>query len=340
MRELSKPSTAQCNCNLYTLFLLAEPKYVSCVRVAEVLGEFQHDSVNRFLLRENYTPKDLFEEVKGELVLEGGTASVDDSVVDKPYRDPIKSEFVGYFWSGKHKRAVKGINLITLYYTDVAGSSYPVNFRIYDKREGKTKNDYFLEMLAEVKGWGLKPTWVTGDSWYASVENLKFLRNEEVGFLFGIAENRKVALARGSDVQVQSLEIPDAGLVVYLKEFGWVKVFCQNFKNEVRHYLMYLPNLETLPQLTRQQFRQVHDQHWQIETFHRVIKQVCNIEQFHVREGQAIRNHFFCALRAFVRLQTMRIEGLIDTLYQVSRQLFIPVIRQFILENLAASNAA
>ena len=54
--------------------------------------------------------------------------------------------------------------------------------------------------------------------------NLKFLRNEEVGFLFGIAENRKVSLARGSDVQVQSLEIPDAGLVVYLKEFGWVKV--------------------------------------------------------------------------------------------------------------------
>ena len=91
--------------------------------------------------------------------------------------------------------------------------------------------------------------------------------------------------------------------------------------------------------MTRQQFRQVHDQHWQIETFHRVNKPVCNIERFHVKEGQAIRNHFFCALRAFVRLQTMRIEGVIDNLYQVSRQLFIRVIRQFILENLAASNA-
>ncbi|MCY7284137.1 MAG: hypothetical protein LH679_12005, partial [Cyanobacteria bacterium CAN_BIN43] len=48
---------------------------------------------------------------------------------------------------------------------------------------------------------------------------------------------------------------------------------------------------------------------------------------------QAIRNHFFCALSAFGKLQTMRIEGLIDNLYQVSRQLFIPVIRQFILKN-------
>lgn len=334
VRERSKPSTAQCNCNLYTLFLLAEPKYVSCVRLAEVLGKLHHDSVNRFLLRENYTPQDLFNEVKGELIFEGGTASVDDSVVDKPYRDPGKTEFVGYFWSGKHKRSVKGINLITLYYSDVAGNCYPVNFRLYDKREAKTKNDYFLEMVREVKQWGLSPAWVSGDNWYSSLENLKFLRNEEVGFLFGVAHNRQVSLERGKQVQVQTLEIPDPGLVVYLKEFGWVKVFRQDFKNEARYYIMVLPDLERLKQLTRQTFKQVHDQHWQIERFHRVIKQVCNIERFYVRDAQAIRNHFFCALRAFCRLQTMRVEGLIENLYEVSRQLFMPVIRQFILENL------
>ena len=62
---------------------------------------------------------------------QGGTTSVDDSVIDKPYRDPSKTELIAYFWSGKHKRTVKGINLITLYYTDIAGNSYPVNFRIY-----------------------------------------------------------------------------------------------------------------------------------------------------------------------------------------------------------------
>lgn len=81
MRERSKPSTAQCNCRLYTLFLLAEPKYVSCVRLAEILEEVSHDSVNRFLLREQYNPKDLFDEIQEDLVLEGGTLSVDDSVI-------------------------------------------------------------------------------------------------------------------------------------------------------------------------------------------------------------------------------------------------------------------
>lgn len=189
-------------------------------------------------------------------------------------------------------------------------------------------------MVREVQGWGLKPAWVSGDSWYASLENLKFLRNEAVGFLFGVANNRKVSLQRGKEVPVQTLEIPNSGLVVYRKAFGWVKVFRQDFKNEARYYIMVLPELERLQQLTHPTFKQVHDQHWQIECFHRVIKQVCNIERFYVRDEQAIRNHFFCALQAFCRLQTMRVEGLIENLYQVSRQLYIPVIRQFIRENL------
>ena len=318
---------------------MAEPKYLSCVRLATILATVSHDSVNRFLLRENYTPEDLFNEVKGNLIFEGGTASVDDSVVDKPYRALGKSAFVDFFWSGKHKKAVKGINLITLYFTDIAGHSYPVNFRIYDKREGKTKNDYFLEMLSQVMTWGLSPAYVTGDSWYSSIENLKFLRNEKVGFLFGVADNRKVSLENAKPVQVKTLEIPEGGIVVYLKELGWVKIFCQNFKNEARYYALYLPDLEVLQNLTRQAFKRVHDLHWQIESFHRAIKQVCNIERFHVRTEQAIRNHFFCALSAYVRLQNMCFEGLIDNVYQVSRELFIPVVRQFIAENLMLETA-
>lgn len=334
MRERSKPSTAHCNSHLYTLFLLAEPKYVSCVRLSEILSELSHDSVNRFLLREQYTPKDLFNEVKESFSLRGGTLSVDDSVEDKPYRDPSKSAFVDYFWSGKHKRSVKGINLITLYYSDTAGHAYPVNFRLYDKQEGKTKNDYFRDMVLEVKQWGLEPAWVTGDSWYSSLENLKFLRNESVGFLFGIASNRQVSLTRGKTLSVKDVAIPETGLMGYLKAFGWVKVFSQPFKNEPRYYILYHPELDTLNGLSRQTFKAIHDTHWQIECFHRVMKQVCNIERFYVRAESAIRNHFFCALRAFCQLQRLCFEGAIGNCYELSRQLFVPVVRQFILENL------
>jgi hypothetical protein len=127
----------------------------------------------------------------------GGTISGDDTVIEKPYSDPKLTEFIGYFWSGNQHRPVKGINLITLYYTDINGKSVPVNYRLYNKKEGKTKNDYFREMIVEVLCWGLKPQMVTGDSWYSSRENLNFLRNQELGFMTGIARNRQVAITPG-----------------------------------------------------------------------------------------------------------------------------------------------
>ncbi len=92
----------------------------------------------------------------------------DDTVIDKPYSDPHLTELISHFWSGKHHRVVKGIQLVTLYYTDLSGKSLPVNYRLYDKQDGKTKNDYLREMIAEVLDWGLKPRTVTTDAWYAS----------------------------------------------------------------------------------------------------------------------------------------------------------------------------
>jgi len=109
----------------YTLFLLAEAKYQGCTRLAEIMGDLSHDSVNRFLLRERYEPKDLFDEVRLIINLIGGTLSGDDSIIDKPYSDPKLAELIDYFWSGKHHKTVKGICLITLSYTDLKGRSIP-----------------------------------------------------------------------------------------------------------------------------------------------------------------------------------------------------------------------
>jgi hypothetical protein len=78
-------------------------------RLAEVSGgAFAHDAVSRFLNREAFSGKDLFEEARPLLALEGGTLRVDDAVLDKPSSQKGKTELVGYFWSGKHGRAVKG----------------------------------------------------------------------------------------------------------------------------------------------------------------------------------------------------------------------------------------
>lgn len=330
MRNLTKPSTAHCNLECYVNYLLGEPKPASCSRLGEVVS-ITHDSVNRFLIREHYTQEDLFNEIKGKIELEGGILSIDDTVIDKPY-SKIRG-LIGYYWSGKHKRVVLGINLLTLYYTDRKGMSVPVNFRLYDKTEGKTKNDYFREMLTETQANGIKAKSVTGDSWYSSVENLKFIRNEKLGFLFGIEKNRKISQERGIIQQVQTVEIPSAGLLCYLPTFGEVKVFSQKFKNEFRYDLVYSPAPPEKNPFNEEEFKNIRNLHWGIEQYHRVLKQVCNIEHFQVRTELAIRNHIFSALCGYVKLSILKASGQIANCYEIQKKLFLEVIAKFIREN-------
>ena len=66
------------------------------------------------------------------IVLEEGIQSVDDTVLDRPYSQEGKTELVGYFWSGLHRKAVKDINLVTLFYGEVGGMRVPVNLRLAD----------------------------------------------------------------------------------------------------------------------------------------------------------------------------------------------------------------
>jgi len=312
---------------------MSEPINSSCLRLSEIIPEISHDSVNRFLSRERFTGRDLFIENTRELNCIGGAVSVDDSVLDKPYSNPAYAELIGYFWSGKHHKAVKGINLITLFYVDVCGKCLPINFRIYDKQQHKTKNDHFREMVAEVLEWGLKPTIVTGDTWYSSLENLKHIRKNGLDFLFGVEKDRQISLEKGSYDRVDQIDnIPENGRIVYLKEFGNVRVFRQMFKEAYRYYIMGVAKLENLELITQASFEESHSKHWLIETYHRAIKQVCNIEKFQVRSNRAIKNHIYCALRAFCKLEIMKSKQVIVNWYQVKRKLFNTIIAEFIRE--------
>lgn len=342
IRTITRPSTAACTLPIYISFLLSESNATSCLRLSEVLN-ISHDSVNRFLNRESYSSADLFNEAKTTLNLEGGTLSVDDTVLDKFYAHYVA--YLGYFWSGKHHKVVKGINLITLYYTDPTGNRQPVSFRLYEKTEGKTKNDYFLEMLEEVLAWGLKPRFVTGDSWYSCIKNLKQIKNHQLGFLFALESNRLVSVEKGTWVQIQQLNIPEDGLIVWLRDFGTVKIFRTYLKNQMRHYAIYLPdddkeNLDDGEKkwvaFNQAAFDKLHDQHWDIEQYHRTLKQVCHIESFQVRGKTAVKNHIFASICGYVKLQKLRAVDLISNCYQLKRNLFNELIASFI-ENFAPS---
>lgn len=321
----------------YIAYLMSSPTASSCVKASAVL-EVSHDEVNRFLLSGNHSGLELFRTVKDHLDLQGGTLSVDDSTLDKPYSQTANTELVGYFWSGKHHKSVKGISLIVLVYTMTNGYSVPVNYRVYRHSDQKTKNDYFQEMVREVWNEGLRPVWITADSWYSSLDNLKFLRNLEIGIYMGLEKNRIISCKPHLYEQVGQVEIPGHGLYTHLKGFGFVQVFQTVTQNgDVRYYMIYKPQTDLVqPELiSRQLFEHIRLKHWHIESFFRCIKQCCQsdrraAEKFFVRQTSAIKTHLFCVMRAFQKLASLTHSKYLDSLYSLKQFLFLEAQRQFI----------
>ena len=145
--------------------------------------------------------------------------------------------------------------------------------------------------------------------------------------MFAVEKSHTVSLVKGEWLQVQNIEIPGGGLDVWLKDFGKVRLFRTTLKDQCRHYVLYLP--EEVP-FERSDFSLIHDQHWQIEQYHKAIKQVCHIEHFQVRNERPIRNHIFAAILAFVYLQKMQISHAFTNIYQHQRALFKETVGSFV----------
>ena len=134
-------------------------------------------------------------------------------------------DLVTSHWSGKHRRVVMGINLISLLWTD-SRARLPCDFRIYNKKEdGLTKNDHFIEMLDEAKAWGFSPQLLAFDSWYASLNNLKRVRTHSWHWLTQLKGNRLVDPDGSGNRAISKCYIPSQGRKAHLKRYGWVKVF-------------------------------------------------------------------------------------------------------------------
>ena len=101
-----------------------------------------------------------------------------------------------------------------------------------------------------------------------------------------------------------------------------------------------MSDIEKLDDLTQDDFEQIHSDHWSIECYHRVIKQACNIERFQVRNENAILTHIYCALKAFVSLEVMKLKKRIKNHYQIQKELYQEVIRKFVLENSSTFEAS
>lgn len=255
--------------------------------------EISHDAINRLLYRASPDSSLLWDEVKDHVILDKGILVIDDSTLDKPYANKI--DLVNYHWSGKHHRVVKGINLQSLIWTD-GDSIIPTDARIYGEEEGKTKNDLFKEMLKSAFERGFTVDCICFDSWYASLENLKFLGEQT--WLTRLKANRMVNPDRKGNVAVATVQTPEEGRVVHLKGYGMINIFKTVSKNgDVEVWATNDLNMTALKALS------LKEKSWAIEMYHRGLKQSCGIERCQCRGKKAQLNHILLSIRAFLRLE-------------------------------------
>ena len=174
-----------------------------------------------------------------------------------------------------------------------------VDYRVYDKDiDGKTKNTHFCEMLSSAKRRGLEPQAVVMDAWYSSLDNLKAVRFHGWTWVTTLRKNRIV----NGNIPLESLSIPEEGLCVHLRGYGWVTVFKFEAKSG---RIDYVTTNKTDP--SRDAVELIMQQRWSIEVYHRELKQTCGLERCQARTGRAQRNHLFLALSTWIQRHKIRL---------------------------------
>jgi putative transposase len=293
-------NTAKVQPEDYVQFLLASPLRFTCTEAARVQPDQPdppaHDSFTRLLTRLEPDPETLWVEARPQIRPDDGIVVLDDSTLDKPYA--WKMDLVGWHWSGKHHRVVKGINLLSLVWTD-GDRHVPCDYALYDKaKDGNSKNDLFAQQLRTAKARGLNPRCVCFDSWFSSLENLKLIRALGWTWLCRLKSNRQVRVDFGAAQALRTVAIPERGCVVHLPGYGSIRVFRVVATNGDTDYWA-TSDLE-MDALTRLKYG---DFSWRIEEYHRGMKQFCGVEGCQARRAKAQRNHIGLAIRAFLRME-------------------------------------
>ena len=91
--------------------------------------------------------------------------------------------------------------------------------RIYDRAiDGLTKNAHFRAMLKEAKERGFAPECICFDSWYASLKNLKAVRDYGWKWVTRLSSNRLVSKDYSGNRAVSTVAIESTGSIVHLKD--------------------------------------------------------------------------------------------------------------------------
>lgn len=350
--------------DLYSDYLISSFGQTTATGLSALVGgSLSHDRIQRFLSSKKRTSADLWQIVKSpvrKIQSDEGVMIVDDSVAEKPYTD--ENDIICWHYDHSKDRMVKGINFVTaLYHSE--GVSLPVGFKLIaktqyytDKKDGKLKrrspvgkNEYYRSLLKQATSNQIPFRYVLNDVWYGSAENMNFVKHTlSKDFVMPVKGNRKVALSladkpQGRYVRVDSLVIePNVLCEVYLQGVDFALLLAkQVFVNEDGSIgIMYLVTSDTTQ--SYEDMVCIYRKRWNVEPYHKSLKQNASLEKSPTRTVVTQTNHFFAALCSYIKLELLRTTtklnhfALKSKLYMQALQVAFDALRELQPTRLAA----
>jgi len=313
--------------DLYSDYLISSFGQTTATGLAALLdGAVSHDRVQRFLASPQRTSADVWHLVKPHVRAihrDDGVLVIDDSIAEKPYTD--ENDIVCWHYDHAHDRCGKGINFLTALYHS-QGVSLPVGFVLvaktehYLNKEGKpkrrspvSKNEHYQDLAQQAVTNPIPFKSVLNDVWYASADNMKFVKHTlHKEFIMPLKANRKVAVSladkqRGRYVRVDTRALdPNVTQEVYLAgvdfPLGLVK---QVFVNEDGSLgIQYLVTSDTT--LSYDDLTSLYRKRWNVEPYHKSLKQNASLEKSPTHTVRTQTNHFFAAVCTYIKLELLK----------------------------------
>ena len=308
----------------YCQYLVSSQINYTLTNFAEHSFKFSHDQLNRLLRDDKLTPRLIWEQTKGQIIMSpDGYLIFDDTVADKNYSSAI--ELVRRQYSGNTKSVIRGIGIVTcLYVNPELDQFWLIDYRLFaPDDDGKTKLDHVKEMFdLAIHGKELPFRCVLMDTWYAARPLMMHIERSGKLYYCPLPDNRQIDEGDGSVInyrRVDSLSWNEQekaqGKNVHVKDFPKghrLHLFRLVVSADRTDYVV----TNDLTQNSTNETRQVCAIRWKIEQLHREVKQVTGLEQCQCRKSRIQRNHIACAMLVWCRFKELAYETG-RTVYQI-----------------------
>ena len=317
---------------IYGQFLLASHVNYTGTYLADHLAGLRHDNVQYFLKTQRFTPRQLWQQVRSQVVLsERGYVLFDDTVLDK--RHSRRIELVRRQYSGNAHGIIAGIGLVNCVYVNPDTNQFwLIDYRLFaPEADGCSKLDQVAQMLAQLAPRGITYRTVLMDSWYATTKLFKWLLSEGKIFYCPLKNNRLVDDS-GDQKPYQAIgELTWSAQEVAHGKVVKVKAMPKDCKLKLFRVLVSPHRTDYLAtnELTQDETAVAEAEsgiRWKIEQFHREVKQLTGLEACQCRLARSQRNHIGLAVRAWARLKTLAYSSQ-QTVYQLKSGLLDAYMR-------------